>query len=146
MHLLTHTSHATFIGATLPLGDTVVTQTLPAVLKMSHHNEDLHRKSHSLLMLLTLVTAINNGGRPNLPGHSGSYQMLPDRELPTYEEVLNAIAILLVQDAEVVAVTACPLHDNPASGQRNSFQVWALQQGPQVNYPATEGVQFGKSP
>ena len=71
--------------------------------------------------------------------------MLLDGDLSTHEKVLNAIAILLVQDAEVVAVTACCLHDDPASGQQNSYEVWALQQGPQGNYPAMEGIQFGKS-
>jgi hypothetical protein len=77
--------------------------------------------------------------------------MPPDRNLQTDEKVLNAIATLLVQDAEVVAVSACnPFSHDPASGQQGGYQVWAVQQGPQVNYSVSHGpnlamdwIQFG---
>jgi hypothetical protein len=125
-----------------------------SILKMNYHSEDLHRKFNSITALLTLVTAINNRGHPILSGHSAPYQTLLDRNLPEHKKVLNAIATLLVQDAEVVAVAGCNPFPNgdSGSGQQGSYQVWAVQQSPQVNHtathdldPAIEGIDFGFS-
>ena len=132
----------------MPPGDTKGPPERLSVLKMNHHSEDLHKKFCSLMMLLTLATAINNRGHPV---HPRPYRMPLDRNLQTDEKVLNAIATLLVQDAEVVAVSACnPFSHDPASGQQGGYQVWAVQQGPQVNYPASHSpdlamdcIQFG---
>lgn len=124
-------------------------ESLP-ILMMNNHNGELHRKFCSITALLTLVTAINDRGHSTLSGYSVPYHALLDKNLPTDEKVLNGIATLLVQDAEVVAVAACnpsPHHD-PVSDQQNSYQVWAIQQGSQVNYascdldPAMKGIQF----
>ena len=129
------------LGPTL-LGDTMEQPESLSSLMMNYHNRELHRKFYSITALLTLVTAINNRGHSTLSGYSGPYQTPLDKNLPTNERVLNAIAILLVQDAEAVAVTACdpsPHHD---------LVVWAVQQASQVNYascdldPAREGIQF----
>ncbi|KIM84798.1 hypothetical protein PILCRDRAFT_369556 [Piloderma croceum F 1598] len=114
------------------------------------NNEDLHREFRSLIMLVTLVTAINNSGEPTSRNYyEPCNEVVLEKDLPSRHRVLNAAAALLVRNTEVLAVAACdpPPHqpfpsahdanNNTASSpvQNYSYHLWAIQQDPkQVNY------------
>jgi hypothetical protein len=96
-------------------------------------------------MLDTLVTAVNNGGRPNFQGSTGPYKGALERSLPTRNRIQNAVSILLSRNAVAVAVAA-----KDPSTQQDFYHLWAVQQDPwKMKYPATQGnfilINSGKS-
>jgi len=70
-------------------------------------------------MMLTLVTAINNGGHPTFKLDAQTYRSLEPNEPPKYL-VLDAVAAILVRNHEIVAAaghadnTVVAAHDEPA--------------------------------
>jgi hypothetical protein len=65
---------------------------------------DLHKEFCVLIMLLILVTAINNGGCSTLPQDYMEPYITPfDTTSPTPGNVINAVAAILMQDERVVA-------------------------------------------
>ena len=94
-------------------------------------NEDLLSRFNTLIMLLTLVTAINNDGHPTLHDHDSTRAQQEDVDRCTRNSILNAVAALLVQDYDIVAIAS---HGLPKCTQPDEPQ---QDQGPRVPYPAT---------
>ena len=78
----------------------------------SQHDSDdlLYNYFGSLTMLLTLVTAINNGGKPVLQLDAPAYHGALETSQPTSDVVLNAVAAILVRNNEIIAATAQDTH------------------------------------
>jgi hypothetical protein len=86
-------------------------------------------------MLLTLTTAINNSGHPTLHNCGLTRAQQEDIDRCTRNTILNAIAALLVQDYNIVAITShgSSKHVGQTEDQPNERQ---QDQGPRVPYPA----------
>jgi hypothetical protein len=94
-------------------------------------------------MLLTLVTAVNNGGYPTLhhSDRESARAQQEDVDRRTRNSILNAVAALLVQDHEIIAIASHDssermgqTEDQPEDQQPDEPQ---QDQGPRVPYPAT---------
>ena len=116
------------------------------IVGASDPNAELQKEFFSIIMLLTLVAAINNGGHPTLVNRSESYQEAfesyqePfDRSLPYNNRVLNAAATLLVRNFDVVAVTA----DHPSSDQEY-FKLLVIH--PDLRYRGERTFRSGVAP
>jgi hypothetical protein len=124
-------------------------QSLPAAgTNDDHDTADLQKEFDSIIMLNTLVTAVNTGGHPTLSNYSEPYQEPFDRNLPTHNRVLNAVATILVRDIEVVAVTVhYPFsHQPPFSSEdrQDSYPLLVIQQSPRrVRLPGKHKVHSG---
>lgn len=106
-------------------------------------NRDLHSRYNTLTMLLTLVTAVNNGGYPTLhhSDRESARAQQEDVDRRTRNSILNAVAALLVQDHEIIAIASHDssermgqTEDQPEDQQPDEPQ---QDQGPRVPYPAT---------
>lgn len=83
----------------------------PLLFDSSPMDTSLHHRFNSLSMLLPLVTAINNQGHPTFQQDDEAAQKAQDEnDASSRIRVLNALAALLVQNHEIVAVTA---HEPP---------------------------------
>jgi hypothetical protein len=72
-----------------------------------HDSDDSHYNYFgSLTMLLSLVTAINNGGKPILLIDAPAYRGALETSQPASDVVLNAVAAILVRNNEIIAATA----------------------------------------
>ena len=69
-------------------------------------NEDLRSQFNTLIMLLTLVTAVNNGGHPTLHDCDSTRAQQEDVDQRTRNSILNAVAALLVQDYDIIAIAS----------------------------------------
>jgi hypothetical protein len=120
-------------------GDTTVMTRSPT---RNHRKKALRKEFQSLVMLLTLVTTINNDRRLTLWDSPRPYRWALEVGLPTRHRVQNAVSILLVRNSEVVAVaTRDPFpHQHVSSTHVSSpYQLWAVQQAPRgVKYSAME--------
>jgi hypothetical protein len=64
----------------------------------------LHKEFQATILVLTLVTCLNNGGHPVLKqSFRAKYQGTFDRTQPNKSIALNAIAAMLVRNTEVIA-------------------------------------------
>lgn len=131
----------------MPLDDTIRTSSEST----DDHKKDFRREFGPLIMLVTLVSAINNRGHPIPLDRSKPYQYAVSGSLQIRNdsEMLDAVLPLLVRDDEAVAITA---YDPSIQGlglqfaqsktssnlsmleQRRFYHVWVIQQ---VNYAAT---------
>jgi len=84
---------------------------------MMDSNDDLHKQFRSLIMLLTLVTAINSSGHPTLALGTEPYKAPLEKDQPPHDLSLNAVTTLLVRDNENVATVV-----------NKFYQVLVLQQ------------------
>jgi hypothetical protein len=90
---------ATVVGSPLPAIDTPVSS-----LEAHHHD------FRSLVMLLNLVTSINNQGHPTLGSFLESHGAL-EHPQPFESLLLNAFACVLVQNSEVIAAIGTSAFD-----------------------------------
>jgi hypothetical protein len=74
----------------------------PKVPHCDGEGSEEHLRFGSLSMMLTLLTAINNGGHPTLKLDTQTYRNLEPHEPPKYL-VLNAVVAVLVRNHEVIA-------------------------------------------
>jgi hypothetical protein len=121
----------------------------------------LHKKYRTLVMLITLVSAITTGGHPTLLVHSKSYHDIISKG----DKVLDALTALLRRNNDIVATTviypppprtvlsapACSKTGSPLEipGQQVSPRLWIIQQSrQQLKYPPThpyrQVIQIGK--
>lgn len=84
---------------------------------------DLHREFRSLIMILGLVTAINNGGHSTLAqDFREGYIALLDTSLPAPSVVANSISTILVKNVEVIACMIQTLKPASLGYATNPFQ------------------------
>ncbi len=76
----------------------------------------VHRQFHTIVTLLTLVSAINNGDQPRFPIEGERFPSALDESLHLHDWVLNAITTLLVLN-----------YQNVASAANNSYKALAHQ-------------------
>lgn len=108
-------------------------------------NEDLHKRFNSIIMLTTLVAAVNNDGYPTLPQDLKSVKSEEDNDHRTRSMILNAIAALHTRNSEIVAVVAHRGHQsnsNQTTAVKTVFNAQEPQgdpstEEPRVEYPAT---------
>ena len=85
-----------------------------------HTNDSLHNEFTSLTMLLTLVMAVNNGGNPIFKLDLQAYRGTLEISQPASNVVLNAVAALLVQNHEIIAVAGQKQTHGPAPCDEDS--------------------------
>jgi hypothetical protein len=71
---------------------------------LTEEQTDLHKHFRSVMMLYTLITALNNDGSPKCGSNEHIYTSF--EELPIFNRILYAIPQVLIQDHEVIAATA----------------------------------------
>ena len=99
------------------------------------HCNDLHQEFRSLVMLDTLVSAVNNRGRPNFQDCTEPYQGALERSMPTRNKIQTAVSILLSRNAEIIAVAV-----KDPSTQQDFYHLWAVQQDLwNMKYPEVQG-------
>jgi hypothetical protein len=98
------------------------------------HAEQLHAKFRTIIMLLTLVTAVNNGGQSILVQQQGPAKDLKialDSANPTRDNTMNSVASIMVRNGEVVATAG----HYTTNGSTTHVQVFAAQDGLKATDP-----------
>lgn len=95
---------------------------------MLQENNDLHATWRGIIMLLTLVSAINNAGHPRLLGRNRpAYQSILNKAQTQFSAMLNAIASVIVRSTEIIAISV---------SSTSSPQILAFQEGETTVVPA----------
>ncbi len=87
-----------------------------------------HLQFRAVIMLLTLINAINSGGRPLFADDTQKYVPALEENQPTRNRLLNAVTALLVRNHEIVASVV----------NRSYQHVVAVQQSDNMEEPEDE--------
>jgi hypothetical protein len=99
-------------------------------------SDDRHKEFSSLTMLLTLLTAINNGGYPVFRLDTPLYRGALEVSQSPSDVVLNAVAAILVRNHEIIAAIAqhqtlvgAPHDDDPTRDINQEDVDFAMEEG-----------------